>query len=57
MQVPIRTTVVIRKNGRFPQTLAPAAVKNVVDPIQNAKKPIIRLETISRLTLYCFAIV
>jgi hypothetical protein len=47
-----RNTVEMTKNGRFPQMLAPAAVKNVVNPIQNARKPISKLLTMSRLTLY-----
>lgn len=45
------------KNGRFPQILAPDAVKKVVNPIQKARKPIIKLETMSRLTLYFFAMI
>ena len=47
-----RTTVETTKKGRFPQILAPAAVKKVVKPIQKARKPIRRLDTMSRLTLY-----
>lgn len=47
-----RMTADITKNGRFPHMLAPDAVKKVVKPIQKARKPIIRLDTISILTLY-----
>ena len=50
-----RMTAEITKKGRFPQILAPEAVKNVVNPIQKARKPMIKLETISRLTLYFMA--
>ena len=50
-----RTTVEMTKNGRLPQMFAPAAVKNVVKPIQKARNPMMRLETISMLTLYFFA--
>lgn len=51
-----RTTVEITNRGRFPQILAPAAVKKVVKPIQKARKPMMRLDTMSMLTLYFFAI-
>jgi hypothetical protein len=51
-----RITVEMTKNGRLPQIFAPAAVKNVVKPIQKARNPIIRLDTMSMLTLYFFAI-
>jgi uncharacterized RDD family membrane protein YckC len=50
-----RTTAEIMKNGRLPQMFAPAAVKNVVKPIQKARKPIMRLDAISMLTLYFIA--
>lgn len=50
-----RMTVEMMKKGRLPQMFAPAAVKNVVKPIQKARKPMIRLETISMLTLYFMA--
>jgi hypothetical protein len=50
-----RTTALMTKNGRLPQMFAPAAVKKVVKPIQNARKPIIRLDTMSMLTLYFIA--
>lgn len=43
------------KKGRLPQMLAPAAVKKVVNPIQKARKPMIRLATWSMLTLYFIA--
>lgn len=43
------------KNGRFPQMFAPDAVKNVVKPIQNARNPMSRLDTMSRLTSYFIA--
>jgi hypothetical protein len=36
--------------------LAPAAVKKVVKPIQKARKPMIRLDAMSMLTLYFKAI-
>lgn len=49
-------TVEMKKNGRLPQTLAPAAVKNVVNPIQNERNPMRRLATRSTLTLYFIAI-
>lgn len=45
----------IMKNGRLPQMFAPEAVKKVVNPIQNARKPMMRLAAISRLTLYFMA--
>lgn len=48
-------TVEMMKKGRLPQMFAPAAVKNVVKPIQKARKPMTRLETISMLTLYFMA--
>ena len=51
-----RTIVDMTKNGRLPQILAPAAVKKVVNPIQNARKPMTRLATKSMLTLYFIAI-
>jgi hypothetical protein len=47
-----KMTVEITKNGRFPHIFAPDAVKKVVNPIQNARKPIRRLDTMSKLTLY-----
>jgi hypothetical protein len=50
-----RTTEEITKNGLLPQTFAPDAVKKVVNPIQNAKKPTMRLDTMSMLTLYFMA--
>lgn len=50
-----RITAEMTKNGRLPQMLAPAAVKKVVKPIQKARKPMMRLETMSMLTLYFFA--
>ena len=43
------------KKGRLPHTFAPAAVKNVVKPIQKARKPMIRLAARSMLTLYFWA--
>jgi hypothetical protein len=46
----------MKKNGRFPQMFAPDAVKNVVNPVQNTRKPMIKLEAISKLTLYFSAI-
>lgn len=42
----------MKKNGRFPQMFAPDAVKKVVNPIQNTPNPMIRLATMSKLTLY-----
>lgn len=42
---------IIRK-GRLPHMLAPDAVKNVVAPTQNAKKPMIRLDARSIETPY-----
>jgi hypothetical protein len=50
-----RITVDMMKNGRLPQILAPAAVKNVVNPIQKARNPMTRLATMSMLTLYFIA--
>jgi hypothetical protein len=50
-----RITVDMMKNGRLPQMLAPAAVKNVVNPIQKARNPMMRLDTMSILTLYFMA--
>ena len=55
MLVHRRIPVEMTKKGRFPQMFAPDAVKNVVKPIQNAKKPMSRLDTMSRLTLYFMA--
>ena len=50
-----RRPVDITKKGRFPQMFAPDAVKNVVNPIQKARNPMSRLDTISRLTSYFIA--
>lgn len=47
-----KSTVEMIKNGRLPQIFAPEAVKNVVNPIQNARNPMRRLDTMSKLTLY-----
>ena len=45
----------ITKKGRFPQMLAPEAVKNVMNPVQKARKPMRKLDAVSRLTWYFFA--
>jgi hypothetical protein len=47
-----RITAEMTKNGRLPHTFAPAAVKKVVKPVQKAKKPMTRLDTMSILTPY-----
>ena len=52
-----KTAVEMTKNGRLPQILAPAAVKNVVKPTQKPRNPIMRLETRSMLTSYFFAMI
>lgn len=46
----------MKKNGRLPQIFAPEAVKNVVNPIQNTPKPMIKLAAMSKLTWYFCAI-
>lgn len=51
--LPSSIAVEMTKKGRLPHTLAPDAVKKVVKPVQNCRRPIIKVETMSRLTLYC----
>ena len=55
MLVASRMTEEMIKNGLLPQMLAPDAVKKVVKPIQNARKPMIKLAAMSRLTWYFMA--
>ena len=47
--VPSSKAVLMMKKGRLPQTLAPEAVKKVTIPVQNAIRPTMKLETMSRL--------
>lgn len=42
-------------NGRFPTTLAPAAVKNAPNPVQKVKSPIVQVLTVSVLMANCWA--
>ena len=55
IHVASRTAIEMTKKGRLPHTVAPDAVRKVIRPVQNASRPIMLLEAVSKLTWYLSA--